>query len=210
MVKKEEKVKKFLLTVAASVLLLLSGCGKEEPQVPEKKVFYTQVNMWYVDKKYSASDPNQLMSVSTKREEPMKADHLIEATNFKRDHLIPLNSPVEIVHSSKDAIFFIYQDKMIALQNIKKYTRIDTADLLKRTFREEKVDLSMYSSERRAEIEQGDVVEGMSKAAVLLARGYPPAHKTPDMNADDWRYWNGRANSRMYHFKDGKYTGFTD
>jgi hypothetical protein len=124
--------------------------------------------------------------------------------NFKRDHLIPLNSPVEIVHSSKAVIFFIYQDKMIALQNIRKYTRIDTEELLKRTFRDEKVDLSMYASERRAEIEQGKVVEGMRKAAVLLA------HTTPDLDADDWRYWHGRANSRTYHFKDGKYTGYTD
>ena len=147
---------------------------------------------------------SQLMSVSAKRQEPMKADHLIEPPNFKRDHLIPLNSPVEIVHSSKAVIFFIYQDKMIALQNIRKYTRIDTEELLKRTFRDEKVDLSMYASERRAEIEQGKVVEGMRKAAVLLA------HTTPDLDADDWRYWHGRENSRTYHFKDGKYTGYTD
>lgn len=203
-------MKKLSGIFVALLIFMLGGCGKEAPKVPEQKVMYTQVNMWYVDKRYKQADTTQAITGTKKQNEGLKANHLIEATNFKRDHLIPINSQVEIVEIDKNAIFFIYDKKMIALKNIKKYTKMRTAELSARTFGEAKVDLSMYSPERRAEIEQGVVTEGMSKATVLLTRGYPPAHKTPDLKADNWRYWNGRSNSRMYHFAEDRYTGYTD
>ncbi len=41
---------------------------------------------------------------------------------------------------------------------------------------------------------------GMSKAAVLLAIGPPPAAKTPSMDAPVWTYWNSRYTMFSVHF----------
>ena len=202
-------MKKFLMLLAALVMILLSGCAGSAPTVAEKKVFYTQVNMWYVEKSYKQKQSAHDFSVS-RNEDALASNYRIDSTNYKRDYLIPINSPVEIVESDDYAIFFIYQNKLIAMENIARHTKIDTAKLLERSFKEEKVDLSMYTPERRAEITKGKIVKGMSKATVLLARGYPPEHKTPDLQSDNWRYWNGKFNSRMFHFEEGKYVTFTD
>lgn len=81
---------------------------------------------------------------------------------------------------------------------------------MQRSFGENPVDLSRFSTEEQAAIRAGRVEPGLSKEAVIVARGYPPAHKTPDLESDDWHYWNGRFNSRIYHFKAGKFVDYTD
>jgi hypothetical protein len=200
-------MKKIVLLLTASMMLLLSGCAGTEPSIPKQKL-YTQVNMWYVNKSYTQVLPN--LPVSAKNEKALRAQHLIESTNYQRDHLIPINSEVEIVGNDGKAIFFIYDNKLIAMQNIKRYSKITTQELFERSFKPQPVDLSGYAPDERALIMKGRVVRGMSKETVLLTRGYPPAHKTPELSSDDWQYWNGRFNSRIYHFKAGKYVDYTD
>jgi len=202
-------MKPLLLLFSLTTLLLLSGCGGPQPTPPAKKPYYTQVNMWYIDRSYveHVSDPTVAIS---KNEEVLRADYQIESTNFQRDVLLPINSEVEIVKMGRDALFFRYDGKLIALVDVKKYSQVALQELFDRTFKEQPVDLSVYPQETRANIMAGRVTKGMSKAEMILTRGYPPAHRTPTLERDDWQYWNGRFNSRIYHFEDGKYTGYTD
>lgn len=53
--------------------------------------------------------------------------------------------------------------------------------------------------ERKA-IEHGEVEVGMSKAAVLLAIGYPPEHRTPSTRDNLWVYWRNRFNRFVLQF----------
>lgn len=41
----------------------------------------------------------------------------------------------------------------------------------------------------REAIEAGRVAVGMTKEQVIVSVGYPPAHATPSMDADAWKYW---------------------
>jgi outer membrane protein assembly factor BamE (lipoprotein component of BamABCDE complex) len=41
-------------------------------------------------------------------------------------------------------------------------------------------------------IEQGAVEPGMTREQVLMALGYPPAHRTPALEASPWHYWQNR------------------
>jgi hypothetical protein len=44
----------------------------------------------------------------------------------------------------------------------------------------------------------------MRKSAVIVALGYPPKHKTPSLEANQWRYWSSRFGSFLVHFQDDK------
>src|SRR5204862_7953645 len=50
----------------------------------------------------------------------------------------------------------------------------------------------------RRMIEEGPVSVGMTREQVLMAIGYPPADRTPALDAPSWKYWANRgATSRL-------------
>ncbi len=53
----------------------------------------------------------------------------------------------------------------------------------------------------------GTVNIGMSKDAVIKALGYPPEHKTPNLEGNEWRYWKNRYGTMLVSFTDGKVSG---
>jgi hypothetical protein len=44
----------------------------------------------------------------------------------------------------------------------------------------------------RALVEAGEVEPGMTRDQVIMALGYPPAHRTPSLSAPTWTYWQNR------------------
>ena len=53
-------------------------------------------------------------------------------------------------------------------------------------------------------IESGEVLKGMTKEQVLLARGYPPAHQTPSTDEDRWKFWSSRFVTEEIFFSNGR------
>ena len=53
-----------------------------------------------------------------------------------------------------------------------------------------------------ASIKKGRLVTGMSKQAVLIARGYPPEHVTPSLEEDQWYYWANRFRKEAVRFDE--------
>jgi hypothetical protein len=60
------------------------------------------------------------------------------------------------------------------------------------------------SADEQTNIKKGKIAVGMSKAAVLMAYGYPPGHKTPSLEGDEWIYWKDRFVNEPVYFKDNK------
>ena len=52
-------------------------------------------------------------------------------------------------------------------------------------------------------ISQGTMRLGMTREQVLMARGYPPRHKTPSLDGERWVYWSSRFVHRTLLFQDG-------
>lgn len=167
------------------VVIFMSGCGaakltpSQEADVKSKSPMYTQVSMW------------------------TEKGHII-ATNYKKGVFIPVNSKVIISEVSSNAIVMIFNDQEIVIKNIEGYTKVNISQLLARSFSKTKVDLSKFTKTEQDNIKKGMVKIGMSKEAVVVARGYPPAHRTISLKENSWRYWTNRFNTNVYEFKDNK------
>jgi hypothetical protein len=136
----------------------------------EGKSFYTQVNMHSLKGK------------------------AVTWVNYAVDTLIPVNSEVEVVSVGgwggltfrvKDA------DTTLKLKN-KRHSGLSDEEWALKHFGEQKVSLDKFSKAERDAIAGGTVVVGMSKDAVIVSRGYPPAHKTPSLDSPNWIYWTNK------------------
>lgn len=71
--------------------------------------------------------------------------------------------------------------------------------------------VSKMSKADQEGIKTGKISVGMSKQGVQLAAGYPPAHRTPSLDASEWTYWKSRFDTMAVHFNDqGIVTQITD
>ena len=55
-----------------------------------------------------------------------------------------------------------------------------------------------------AAVREGRIMPGMTKAEVLLARGYPPFHHTAGVTADRWTYYESPMVVDVVDFVDGR------
>jgi|UniRef100_UPI00404889D4 hypothetical protein len=173
------------LLITTIGVLFLTGCGPmKEPTPSMQGNLYTQVNMW---------------------EEKGK----ILATNYQRGRLIPVNSLVTINGYSSKAVSFTINGETMPLElvNVEKFTRLSTEQLSLKLFSKSKVNLSKFSKKARAAIEFGNIENGMTKSEVLVSRGLPPAHVTPNTQSNLWKYWQNRWVTRNVEFKNDRVSG---
>lgn len=60
--------------------------------------------------------------------------------------------------------------------------------------------LRKASAKRVDAVERGIVDVGMTKDQVLMARGIPPAHRTPSLESPTWTYWQNKWNTMVVYF----------
>ena len=101
-----------------------------------------------------------------------------------------------------NAILFEYDGENAVLFNKKGYTGLSENELRARMFAETPVNLDDFTENERMNIKKGKVELKMSKEAIILSRGYPPKHRTPNLKKDIWRYWEGRFNSTNLIFEN--------
>jgi uncharacterized protein YcfL len=134
-----------------------------------------------------------------------------ETTNYHVSTMVPVNSRVTITETTSELIVIKTSDGTdYTIVNIPEYTKEDIKAIYERYFGDTKVDLSRFSAQQRRAIEKGMIKEGMSKEALLVARGYPPAHKTPSLDRNQWRYWKSAHNSRVVFFDGDRVTRIKD
>ncbi|MCP3941732.1 MAG: hypothetical protein GY710_09665 [Desulfobacteraceae bacterium] len=175
--------KTIIYAIALITAFTIFGCvsSKLSPEtqaiVNNKGIVYTQICMW------------------------TENSHII-ATNYATGELIAINSPVTIEDITSKTITFNWEGESIVLKNVKKYTKLNIDGLFRRTFKNTKVDLSRFNKNITNNIKKGIVKTEMSKDEVILARGYPPAHRTASLEKNNWRYWSNRFHQSIYTFKN--------
>jgi len=139
----------------------------------------------------------------------------INTLNYTLGFPVPVNSIVFYEDINSKQLAFSYNDKRYYLRNSPRYSKTNMDEMMDRYFATNKVDLSKFTKQEQTMIKKGKVEVGMSKEAVILALGYPPAHVTPDWKGmDDWKYWKfqrGYAQDTIiYHFKNNKISSIED
>lgn len=167
------------------LLGLVVGVSCLSVMAVEKGTYFTTANIWY--------------------EHPEK----IYSTNYHAGRIIPAGTEVEVFYAKRGRVKFRIKDKKAGFlfTYVRKHSSLGFEEEFARLFSSENrfAKLSKkFSSKERAAVEEGKVVEGMSREAVLAAYGYPPSHKTPDLDDNLWIYWVKRMSTKEVVFKKGK------
>jgi len=112
--------------------------------------------------------------------------------NYNVDAFIPVNTPIEVTNEGGwSGLKFKLKDSSVTLKlKNSRHSGLSDEQWAEKHFGEHKVNLNKFSKSERDAIESGAVKVGMSKDAVIVSRGYPPAHKTPSLKSSSWLYWN--------------------
>jgi hypothetical protein len=179
-----------ILFLAVSLLASFALCSSAVEDVAGK-TFYTAVNIWY--------------------ENPGR----IESTNYHRGFVLPIGTKVKIEEVTDGFIRFAASNgTMYKLLFLAKRAKAGTTigEMFKQYFSEKDpmgeggAFRSLTAEEQKAVID-GKIISGMSKSAVIMAFGYPPAHRTPSLKEDTWIYWESRYKTITVTFGNGKVLG---
>ncbi len=134
---------------------------------------------------------------------------LLWSKNFIRGGLIPVCTQVTVVRSHRTAIWFLIPGSKVEYryQNVNSANPRPFRDHLGMVFgpRCPQEEIAKLGEIDRRHIEAGTIGNGMTKAGVIFAIGYPPEFRTPDLGVDTWTYWRSRVRSFDVVFgKDGR------
>lgn len=163
----------------AALALLAGGCTTSNiPSPYEGQTRYLCCNLHY--------------------EKPTIAD-----VNFQQGTLVPLGTPVRITTVKGRAVTFEAAGYP-PLTAVLKYGRdnLSMDAFVNRLFveRDPRAKLTHLPKKTRELIEAGQVDAGMTRDQVLMALGYPPAHRTPNLDSSQWIYWQNRWKSFLVDF----------
>ena len=175
------------IMAAALCAVSLWGCRSRVTGGPaiELGEFHTQVNMW-------VEHPKPILT-----------------TNYHMGTMIPTGAPVTLIAGNAKDIRFRWNGGEHVLRLDARNTRVSMGTVQTRLFKKsnplESAAFTTLTEAQQAAVRNGQVVEGMTKEAVLMAYGYPPERETPSTEVDRWIYWRSRFMPRKsVTFEDGK------
>lgn len=139
---------------------------------------------------------------------------VISSINYKIGTMIPAGSEVRDIQfvergrirKVREIQFTVVESGMsLAISYEARYNPNLSIEEVKDRFFSKKTlkELTEGMSEKELEcIKTGVLREGISKAAVLVAYGYPPSHQTPSIDADAWKYWTHRFREKTIYFDE--------
>jgi hypothetical protein len=163
-----------LCALGVVVVVGLGGCGPSRRAVADPRVgqvFFLCCNLRY---------------------DPQKPE--ITDTLAAQGTLLPFATRVEVRKVTKDTVLFApagHSPITLVYEHGGKALRFD--QYLNRLFVTEdpRLKLKKVPARQVKQVEKGTVVPGMSRDQVLLAVGYPPADRTPSLEAATWTYGDG-------------------
>ena len=128
-----------------------------------------------------------------------------KTTNYLQGTRVPINTEVELLKKKGESISIrvVGTGEKVKIVNIRNFSGEGLDGIFERMFSREETDLSAYSPEQVKQITAGVFNPGMTKEEIVLSIGYPPKHKTPSLDQNQWRYWQNRWDTVLLYFKDG-------
>jgi len=180
----------FLRLLSLLVPLFLMGClGPSVKDLELEKMigqdFYLKVNVWY-------EKPGKIMS-----------------TNYHKGSILKVGTKFKLTGiGGKKISFSSGKGIEYTLVHHRKHSPGDLEALFNGYFGKRDVTKSAafkkFTNKEQKQVLRGEIVKGMSKAAVAMSYGRPPAHRTPSLDVDRWIYWDNRWISKAAIFENGK------
>jgi hypothetical protein len=149
-------------------------------KIRKNQILYTQHSLYYEDNRFLT-------------------------TNYLKGTLLPINSEVKFTGYNAARIVVTLPDGQdLFIVNIENFTKEDIHGIFSRTLAETPADLSQFTEDEKQSIMLGEVKIGMSKSAVIAAIGYPPKHKTPNLQMNQWIFWKNRFVTTVISFDNEK------
>jgi hypothetical protein len=129
--------------------------------------------------------------------------NVVTVVNYRQGVPLPIGTRVTVTGVSPKQISFTVEGGGAAYQfhnHRSSGLDIETAFLEFFGPEDPAAQLAALAEEERDLVVRGLPAVGMSRAAVLLAIGPPPAAKTPNREAPVWTYWNSRVTTFEVHF----------
>lgn len=177
-----------MLLILIGLSSVLSGCSSQKPLSAAQsaarvaqpfQIYYTQFSLY-------------------------QEQGIFRTTNYRKGTLIPINTAVSLLSLDTDrAVLGIMKSgEPLIIENVAQYTLDPMPIAFSKVVGTTKVDLAQFTDAEREAILSGQVKPGMRKKAVIAAIGYPPQHKTPSLDGNDWRYWANRFGTFVVHFNN--------
>ncbi len=168
-----------------SMLLIIAGSFIFSSAASAEETYYTRMNIWY--------------------EKPQK----ILSTNYHKGAILPAGTEVVILKTGKKIKF---RDKAAGTEYrlvlVDDYTNLTKDEFFSRYFSKDNIlnsfEYRSFSAQEKENIKNGTIEKGMSKAAVLVAYGYPPTHRTPSTASNVWKFWTSRLLTDDVHFENDR------
>jgi len=146
-------------------------------------IYYTKANIWYEDNEISSA-------------------------NYHKGNMIHAGSKVEIAGTTSRIIKFIFgRDAAEFIISKSLHTKSSIENIFKRYFSKdnplESDEYLNFSNIEKENIKKGQVVVGMSKAAVAMAYGYPVSQDKTEIDSDSWTYARSRFQPLYVIFSHG-------
>lgn len=136
----------------------------------------------------------------------------LSSVNYQQAGFVPVCTPVQLVSlKKKEMKFRIAESGAEYTYEFHKTMQGTPQAHLEKVFGVAKscpkARIAKMSKVDQEGIQQGQVLPGMTKDALVIALGYPPEHATPTLQLEQWRYWRNRFNTVLVLFDGDKVSG---
>ncbi|MDR0352212.1 MAG: hypothetical protein LBI02_02250 [Opitutaceae bacterium] len=126
-----------------------------------------------------------------------------DSTNYWRGTLAAVNTKVRLLGlGGRKLVVQLADEGVIINVSVSRHTKQPLNELARALLAPKPVPVEKYSAEMQEAIKAGMPKTGMTKEQVVIARGYPPAHKTPSLKSSSWLYWNSKFVTHRFAFTD--------
>lgn len=114
-------------------------------------------------------------------------------TNYSRGFFVQINTRVKLTYLAQGTMRLeLPSGESVDIKLIPEFTQRPLADIASELLGTDPVPIEKLGDELAGSIGSGEIRLGMTKEQVLMTRGYPPRHRTPRLEADNWVYWSSR------------------
>lgn len=193
---------------------LAQGTQIGADQADTGTIYYSHVSIWGRASETEITPLNPSMKTIRQSGKNLEIAYKASTANYSIGHFIPVNTKMIKISKDGPAIemkivgadnpYTSLEYSHLKIENEQGYSGKKTKGLFEDYFGTEPIDLEQFPEIIRKEIQQGDIVEGMTRDQVIMARGYPPVHYTENLEDDLWTYFEGPEHTEEVFFANGK------